>query len=111
MVRPKTRAIPIFVGYLQKVAVVVLLLGAGYWGGVKHPDVWGVLQEMLSSANATRGQTIENLSTKFSENASYRRVINKIVWNEILSQLPSESSLLLPETVPLPENTLIVCEI
>jgi hypothetical protein len=98
------RVIPIgkYLKSFQKAAAVLLLVGLGYAGGVKYPDVWGALQGPPPLPAGSRGQTILPSGAaggrEFAENRSYRRALNGILWKEVrLSNGGDSAAVALPE--------------
>ena len=97
--------------YLQKAAIVVLLIGAGYLSGERYPGAWDYLLSVFSDENLTRGQTTRPISGDFSNNSSYKRVLNIMIWDEIQAQLPQGISEELQTTVSFLEDASIFAEL
>jgi hypothetical protein len=101
-----TRIIP-FWNYFQKAAAVLLLIGFGYWSGVRFPyngDGTGERDPGSPFGLPYRSET--SLSAAAIEKSSlYQHAMNNVIWKEIRSNLPGGSDSSLPDSASFREET------
>jgi hypothetical protein len=102
-----TRIIPFWnYLYLQKVATILLLLGFGYWSGVRFPYSGGGEEQDPGSPSGLPYRSAASFSaTDIEKSPLYQDAMNNVIWDEIRSNLPGGSDSSLPDRAPFHEET------